>query len=503
MAPLAMIGRRLNASRDSGGALPCKMRKRRTAREIEDEGEKGKRQGCTGKSTCRLWIGLFPSRDKATDANSAGCVYAVLLFQIILVGESRSSERVNCKISYLSNYPLKRVRTDPVEHQASVPEWKDAPSVEYTDDYKAATLPKLGTVVYPLNMDISATNKSEKKRKRLVDKCKCSCPGSEDCVRVHVKKARSWIKDQLGEEAFKNCGLDAMGEQVGEQWTTVFKRKLEKVDKLIPQNKHQKFMEIALKELGQKETKDLAKYYYNVFLPRRLASLTRAEHKKDEAVDTSDEKSDQEDGENEHHPRKKSKKSSGSSSTSRRRIRKLEKAGLRDKSLQWIKTDIRTHAVADLQRSYKYEILIIVTGDGHPKQRRGRPARPKEPGFSAAAGPPANLQPAPPPPGAAPLCRPRNLAVNSAQPSAVAMGTVAIYSLFIINKSGGLIYYKDYGSAGRMDTNDSLRLASLWHSMHAISQQLSPTTGCTGIDLLQAHNFDLHCFQSLTGLHFP
>ncbi|RWW33261.1 hypothetical protein GW17_00002038 [Ensete ventricosum] len=50
-----------------------------------------------------------------------------------------------------------------------------------------------------------------------------------------------------------------------------------------------------------------------------------------------------------------------------------------------------------------------------------------------------------------------------------------------------------------MDTNDSLRLASLWHSMHAISQQLSPTTGCAGIELLQAHTFDLHCFQSLTG----
>jgi len=82
------------------------------------------------------------------------------------------------------------------------------------------------------------------------------------------------------------------------------------------------------------------------------------------------------------------------------------------------------------------------------------------------------------------------------------MAQAAIYSLFIINKSGGLIYYKDYGSAGRMDTNDSLRLASLWHSMHAISQQLSPIPGCTGIDLLQAHNFDLHCFQSLTGTKF-
>ncbi|MBA0858599.1 hypothetical protein Goshw_028583 [Gossypium schwendimanii] len=75
----------------------------------------------------------------------------------------------------------------------------------------------------------------------------------------------------------------------------------------------------------------------------------------------------------------------------------------------------------------------------------------------------------------------------------------AIYSLYIINKSGGLIFYKDYGSKGRMDTNDSLRVASLWHSMHAISQQLSPTTGCSGIELLEADTFDLHCFQSLTG----
>lgn len=50
-----------------------------------------------------------------------------------------------------------------------------------------------------------------------------------------------------------------------------------------------------------------------------------------------------------------------------------------------------------------------------------------------------------------------------------------------------------------MDTNDSLRVASLWHSMHAISQQLSPVNGCSGIELLEADTFDLHCFQSLPG----
>lgn len=53
-----------------------------------------------------------------------------------------------------------------------------------------------------------------------------------------------------------------------------------------------------------------------------------------------------------------------------------------------------------------------------------------------------------------------------------------------------------------MDTNDSLRIASLWHSMHAISQQLSPVAGCLGIELLEADTFELHCFQSLTGKPF-
>nr|XP_017255933.1 PREDICTED: trafficking protein particle complex subunit 4-like [Daucus carota subsp. sativus] len=53
-----------------------------------------------------------------------------------------------------------------------------------------------------------------------------------------------------------------------------------------------------------------------------------------------------------------------------------------------------------------------------------------------------------------------------------------------------------------MDTNDSLRIASLWHSMHAISQQLSPVAGCLGIELLEADTFELHCFQSLTGTKF-
>mmetsp|Transcript_26381 Transcript_26381/g.57558 ORF Transcript_26381/g.57558 Transcript_26381/m.57558 type:complete len:145 (+) Transcript_26381:77-511(+) len=79
---------------------------------------------------------------------------------------------------------------------------------------------------------------------------------------------------------------------------------------------------------------------------------------------------------------------------------------------------------------------------------------------------------------------------------------MAIVSLYVINKSGGLIFSKDFMETPRMDLNDTLRLASIWHSLHAISSQLSPMPGCTGIELLEADTFDLHCFQTLTGTKF-
>ncbi|KAF5836619.1 component of TRAPP complex [Dunaliella salina] len=79
---------------------------------------------------------------------------------------------------------------------------------------------------------------------------------------------------------------------------------------------------------------------------------------------------------------------------------------------------------------------------------------------------------------------------------------VSIYTLYVVNKSGGLIYSRDFTSVAKVDLNDALRLASIWHSMHAISSQLSPVPGCTGVELLEADTFTLHCFQTLTGTKF-
>ncbi|CAM0877504.1 unnamed protein product [Alopecurus aequalis] len=221
--------------------------------------------------------------------------------EVILEVRAARSELVPNDIAY-SLYPRECVGIG-VKYQASVPELL---SKKEAADYRATTLQKQGTIVR-----LPATNKPEKMRKKRVDKCDCPRPGSQKCVRVHITKAKVWIQDQLGKKAFRNCGLDAMGEQAVELWTTADKKKLEDLGKSIPRDKYRNFMRTALEEFS---TKDLAKYYYNVFLPRRLARVTRAQRKKDEAVDMADEISGLDEDSSEHRPRKKHK-SSGSSST--------------------------------------------------------------------------------------------------------------------------------------------------------------------------------------------
>ena len=79
-----------------------------------------------------------------------------------------------------------------------------------------------------------------------------------------------------------------------------------------------------------------------------------------------------------------------------------------------------------------------------------------------------------------------------------------VFSVWIVNKSGGLIFYKNYADKNTLDINDTLRLASVWHSLHAISRtnSVSPVKKSSGIELLETSTFDLHCFETKTGIKF-
>ena len=74
--------------------------------------------------------------------------------------------------------------------------------------------------------------------------------------------------------------------------------------------------------------------------------------------------------------------------------------------------------------------------------------------------------------------------------------------LFIINRSGGLVFNKNLSSgAPQLSINDCLRLGSTFHGLHAIATQIAPVES-QGIEKLETDTFRLQCFQSLTGVKF-
>lgn len=54
----------------------------------------------------------------------------------------------------------------------------------------------------------------------------------------------------------------------------------------------------------------------------------------------------------------------------------------------------------------------------------------------------------------------------------------------------------------KLTTNERIMLASMFHSLFAISCKLSPAEKSSGIELLETSSFKLHCFQSITGVKF-
>lgn len=54
----------------------------------------------------------------------------------------------------------------------------------------------------------------------------------------------------------------------------------------------------------------------------------------------------------------------------------------------------------------------------------------------------------------------------------------------------------------KLTTNERIMLASMFHPLYAISAKLSPEQRSSGIEVLEADSFKLHCFQTHTGLKF-
>ncbi|KAJ2311864.1 hypothetical protein H4S02_004969 [Coemansia sp. RSA 2611] len=83
-----------------------------------------------------------------------------------------------------------------------------------------------------------------------------------------------------------------------------------------------------------------------------------------------------------------------------------------------------------------------------------------------------------------------------------------IHAVFIINRSGGLIYNRNYSSQlAQLTSNEALIFAGTFHGIHALAARISPALkgGATrdlGIQTIDTKNFRLHCFQTPTGIKF-
>ena len=85
---------------------------------------------------------------------------------------------------------------------------------------------------------------------------------------------------------------------------------------------------------------------------------------------------------------------------------------------------------------------------------------------------------------------------------------MVLHTLCIVNKSGGLIYTKHFSDKQSIQGNDYLRIASTFHSLYEISEQISPSRDKTssavslapsGIESIDADSFTISCFKSPTG----
>ncbi|KAJ1734257.1 hypothetical protein LPJ61_001161 [Coemansia biformis] len=84
-----------------------------------------------------------------------------------------------------------------------------------------------------------------------------------------------------------------------------------------------------------------------------------------------------------------------------------------------------------------------------------------------------------------------------------------IHALFVINRSGGLIYSKDFsGQVAQLSSNEALIFAGTFHGIHALASRVSPAlkgraaTRDRGVQYIDTKGLRLHCFQTPTGLKF-
>jgi hypothetical protein len=78
-----------------------------------------------------------------------------------------------------------------------------------------------------------------------------------------------------------------------------------------------------------------------------------------------------------------------------------------------------------------------------------------------------------------------------------------IYSIYIINRSGGVIFKQDseHGRA-QDDANDGIRMGSLFYAFNSMAQDFSPVLQTGQLIAMESDNFSLKCLYTDSGTTF-
>lgn len=78
-----------------------------------------------------------------------------------------------------------------------------------------------------------------------------------------------------------------------------------------------------------------------------------------------------------------------------------------------------------------------------------------------------------------------------------------IYSLYVINKSGGVIFQKDFIDAVALeDPNDYMRVGSMFHTFNVFAYEMAPVKNSGFMNTFETEYAMIRCYQTKTGTKF-
>ncbi|KAF5750864.1 AT-rich interactive domain-containing protein 1-like isoform X2 [Tripterygium wilfordii] len=229
-----------------------------------------------------LLLGLDKSVDGFKPSNPANLIFwdasSVDSSDMVQSPDSLSSE-IKCGRTFKSlvtkgKQPKRSVIPVGPRFQADIPEWKGPVDQALFNGKDGDSKRWLGKRIWPMDGTSKETN-CEAIGKGRPDSCSCAAPGSTQCIKHHTHEARHNLRSELG-LAFSIWKFDEMGEVVSKTWASKERFRFESLVKKYPLKNVDDFWEFALEYFPSKRLRNILSYYYNVYIPRRLSTLTRS-----------------------------------------------------------------------------------------------------------------------------------------------------------------------------------------------------------------------------------